>query len=101
MTTTENIAPEAAISSPPAKRIKTAATMDAPPPLQIKKLSEKGRLPTRGSDFAAGYDLYAAKDTVIPGRGKALVSTDISMAAPAGTCTTPPLCSITPNSYKY
>lgn len=86
MTTSETTAPEATISSPPAKRIKTAATMDGPPPLQIKKLSEKGRLPTRGSAFAAGYDVYASRDTIIPGRGKALVSTDISMAVPAGTC---------------
>lgn len=73
------------ISSPPAKRIKTAAAME-PIPLQIKKLSEKGRLPTRGSAFAAGYDIYAARDTTIPARGKALVDTDISMAIPEGTC---------------
>jgi dUTP pyrophosphatase len=52
----------------------------------IKKLSDKARLPTRGSAFAAGYDLYAAKDTVVPARGKVLVETDISMAVPEGTC---------------
>lgn len=56
------------------------------PPLLIKKLSDKARLPTRGSAFAAGYDLYAARETVVPGRGKGLVDTDISMAVPAGTC---------------
>jgi len=56
------------------------------PPLLIKKLSDKARLPTRGSAFAAGYDIYAAKDTLIPARGKALVDTEISMAVPAGTC---------------
>ena len=60
--------------------------IDAQPPLLIKKLSEKARLPTRGSAFAAGYDIYAAKDTVVPARGKVLVDTDISMAVPAGTC---------------
>ncbi len=59
------------------------------PPLLIKKLSEKARLPTRGSAFAAGYDLYAAKDTVVPARGKVLVDTDISMAVPEGTCLFP------------
>ena len=64
--TSETLVPDnSAISSPPAKRAKTAATMEAPPALQIKKLSEKGRLPTRGSEFAAGYDIYAAKDTTI------------------------------------
>ncbi|KAH7627306.1 dUTPase-like protein [Sordaria sp. MPI-SDFR-AT-0083] len=95
-------------SSPPAKRIKTdsssqtttAATMTADtqtpavpavtklsqaPPLLIKKLSDKARLPTRGSAFAAGYDIYASKETTIPARGKGLVDTDISMAVPEGT----------------
>lgn len=56
------------------------------PHLLIKKLSEKARLPTRGSAFAAGYDLYASKETVIPARGKGLVDTDLAMAVPAGTC---------------
>jgi dUTP pyrophosphatase len=86
-TTNEPIVP----TSPPAKRIKTNSeamdsTIQQPPPLLIKKLSDKARLPTRGSAFAAGYDLYAARDTTIPARGKALVDTDISMAVPAGTC---------------
>ncbi|KAJ9157458.1 Deoxyuridine 5'-triphosphate nucleotidohydrolase [Pleurostoma richardsiae] len=102
MTTDSAAAPT---NSPPAKRIRTNTvgdssapssssdgtsatvvpvnTMDQP--LLIKKLSDKARLPTRGSDFAAGYDIYAAKDTVIPTRGKALIETDISMAVPAGT----------------
>lgn len=76
-------------ASPPAKRVKTngsAAEMDAAPPLLIKKLSKSARLPTRGSAFAAGYDLYASKETVVPARGKVLVDTDISIAVPAGTC---------------
>lgn len=87
---TMSTAPESANpTSPPAKRVKTdstAATMDAAPPLLIKKLSDKARLPTRGSAFAAGYDVYAARDTTVPARGKVLVDTDISIAVPAGTC---------------
>ncbi|CAN8099236.1 unnamed protein product [Discula destructiva] len=81
-------------TSPPAKRVKfterqidtitTSKTMAAPP-LLIKKLSEKARLPTRGSAFSAGYDIYASKATIIPAHGKGLVDTDISMACPAGT----------------
>ncbi|EGO53765.1 hypothetical protein NEUTE1DRAFT_53084 [Neurospora tetrasperma FGSC 2508] len=59
--------------------------VDQAPPLLIKKLSDKARLPTRGSAFAAGYDIYASKETTIPARGKGLVDTDISMAVPAGT----------------
>lgn len=56
------------------------------PHLLIKKLSDRAKLPTRGSAFAAGYDLYASKETVIPARGKGLVDTDLAMAVPAGTC---------------
>ncbi|KAI9171590.1 Deoxyuridine 5'-triphosphate nucleotidohydrolase [Paramyrothecium foliicola] len=76
-------------TSPPAKRVKTAndqngTTMTAPP-LQVKKLSDKARVPTRGSAFAAGYDIYAARDTTVPARGKVLVDTDIAIAVPEGT----------------
>jgi dUTP pyrophosphatase len=60
---------------------------ESSPPLLVKKLSDTARLPTRGSAFAAGYDVYASKDITIPARGKALVDTDISIAVPAGTCT--------------
>ncbi|KAF8456255.1 deoxyuridine 5'-triphosphate nucleotidohydrolase [Terfezia claveryi] len=55
------------------------------PTLLVKLLSDKGRAPTRGSEFAAGYDVYSAQNTVIPAHGRALVDTDISIAVPAGT----------------
>ncbi|CAD6441562.1 0a2c19c7-3ad5-4bea-8969-2308a8c4e32c [Sclerotinia trifoliorum] len=55
-----------------------------PPPSSLRN-SPRARLPTRGSAFAAGYDIYAAKDTVVPAKGKAMVDTDISMAVPDGT----------------
>jgi dUTP pyrophosphatase len=109
-TTAENITSPP--TSPPAKRVKTTsiaetnditmaesngATTTVPAPqadqasgLLIKKLSPNARLPTRGSAFAAGYDIYASKDTTVPARGKVLVDTDLSMAVPAGTCTTCP-----------
>lgn len=57
------------------------------PPLLVKKLTETATAPTRGSAFAAGYDLYAAKDTVIPAKGKGLVDTGLAIAVPEGTCT--------------
>jgi len=61
-------------------------SLEPPPPaLQVKLLSASAKPPTRGSAFAAGYDIYAAKETVVPARGKALVDTDISIALPAGT----------------
>lgn len=52
--------------------------------LLIKKLTETAKLPTRGSALAAGYDLYADEDAVVPARGQALVSTGIAMTVPDG-----------------
>lgn len=99
-------------SPPAAKRVKTSSldsaamataaetsttgaavsTLEQAPELLIKKLSDQAKLPTRGSTHAAGYDLYAARETTIPARGKALVDTDLSMAVPAGTCTSSTFC---------
>ena len=56
------------------------------PPLLVKKLSAHAKTPTRGSAFAAGYDIYSAKECVIPSRGKGLVDTDISIAVGEGCC---------------
>lgn len=52
---------------------------------KVKKLSENAVLPSRGSPFAAGYDLSSAVETKVPARGKALVATDLSIAVPPGT----------------
>lgn len=41
--------------------------------LKFERLSANAYPPTRGSKFAAGYDLYAAYDYVIPKMGKELV----------------------------
>jgi len=64
-----------------------ASTTQLPdsPPLLVKRLVPTARAPTRGSAFAAGYDIYASSPRTIPARGKGLVETGISMAAPAGT----------------
>lgn len=35
------------------------------PVINIKFLSELAKMPTRGSDYAAGYDLYAATNVII------------------------------------
>jgi dUTP pyrophosphatase len=53
--------------------------------LRVKKLTENGTIPTRGSKFSAGYDLYSAVDTVILPKGTLLVPTDIAIAVPQGT----------------
>ncbi|KAG6610830.1 Deoxyuridine 5'-triphosphate nucleotidohydrolase [Phytophthora cinnamomi] len=54
------------------------------PVLRVKKLSPEAILPTRGSSLAAGLDLSAAYDAVIPAGGKGLVKTDLVVAVPAG-----------------
>eukprot|EP00542_Grammatophora_oceanica_P014775 CAMPEP_0194028902 /NCGR_PEP_ID=MMETSP0009_2-20130614/2776_1 /TAXON_ID=210454 /ORGANISM="Grammatophora oceanica, Strain CCMP 410" /LENGTH=183 /DNA_ID=CAMNT_0038668433 /DNA_START=191 /DNA_END=742 /DNA_ORIENTATION=+ len=54
--------------------------------LQIKLLSDKATMPSKGSPLSAGFDLSSAEDKVIPKNGgRALVKTDISVACPAGT----------------
>lgn len=52
--------------------------------LRCKKLSDDALIPTRGSDGAAGYDLYSAHDSTIASRGRALIKTDIAIALPPG-----------------
>ena len=69
------------------KNIQAPPPLAASPPLLVKKLSPNARTPTRGSAYAAGYDLYAAKACKVPQRGKALVDTDIAIAVGEGCCT--------------
>lgn len=53
--------------------------------LRIYRRSDKATIPTKGSALAAGYDLYASEDTLIPAQENGLVSTDISIVVPIGT----------------
>ena len=48
------------------------------------KLAPGARLPTRGSDNAAGYDLYALDAVWLSPQKATLVSTGVSMAIPNG-----------------
>lgn len=54
--------------------------------IQIKKLDDKAIIPTRGSQHAAGYDLYACaeEDVIIPPHSTVKVGTGIAMAIPEG-----------------
>lgn len=52
--------------------------------IKFKKLSEDATIPTRGSQFAAGYDLSSSGIFVIPPRGRCLVKTDIVLEIPNG-----------------
>lgn len=56
------------------------------PKIAVKKLDERAVLPTYGSEFAAGADLYAVLDeelTILPGETK-LVKTGLAMEIPEG-----------------
>lgn len=53
--------------------------------LQVKLLSADARLPTRGSDFRAGYNLYTAGDVTIAPRSSASIRLDIAVTVPPGT----------------
>src|SRR3954471_12893890 len=55
--------------------------------LQVKKLHPDATIPTRGTPFAAGLDLYALEGGIIgvPGyENQAMVSTGIAIALPPG-----------------
>ena len=52
--------------------------------LPVQRLNNGAVLPTRGSQNAAGLDLYASSDISIPARGKGLVSTGLAIAVPEG-----------------
>jgi dUTP pyrophosphatase len=38
--------------------------------LLVKKLSDKAILPSKGSEYAAGYDLCSIDEYTIPAKGK-------------------------------
>lgn len=50
----------------------------------IKKLSPFGKVPTQGTDYSAGYDLYAAENSLVFKLSRTLVKTNISISIPDG-----------------
>ena len=54
--------------------------------IKIRKLSETAKIPSRGSDEAAGYDLFAdiPEPVDILPHTTAMISTGVAMAIPAG-----------------
>jgi dUTP pyrophosphatase len=53
--------------------------------LLVQKLVEDARLPVRGSELAAGYDLYASENSVIHAKSRSTVATGIAIRVPHGT----------------
>ena len=56
-------------------------------PVKVKKLDEDAKLPTRGSDYAAGYDLYACikEPVTIKPHETEKISTGLSFELPPFT----------------
>ena len=54
--------------------------------VRFKRLSDLAKIPTRGSKFSAGYDLYAAtdKDIQIPPHSTVKIGTGLAMELPVG-----------------
>lgn len=54
--------------------------------IKVKKLNENAKIPTRGSEYAAGYDLYACLDNTVTIRPNETVKigTGLSMELPDG-----------------
>ena len=55
--------------------------------VQVKKLNSRATVPTRGSAFSAGYDLYACleQDVEIPPHATLKIGTGLALALPEGT----------------
>ena len=52
--------------------------------LKLQKLNNNAALPKRSTEGAAGYDLCASQDCIIPAGGKGLVQTGLAISFPAG-----------------
>ena len=52
--------------------------------INIKKLNPQALLPVYNHEGDAGMDMFALEATVVPARGRALVSTGIAMEIPLG-----------------
>jgi len=48
------------------------------------KLLDKATIPTNGSRFAAGHDIYALTDGLVPAKGQTIVETGIGIGLPEG-----------------
>jgi dUTP pyrophosphatase len=53
--------------------------------LLVKKLREDAVVPSRATEFSAGYDLTSVMDVYIPDRGRVAIPTGISIRTPPDT----------------
>ena len=52
--------------------------------LEFKRIDERATLPTRGSEFSAGLDLYSIEDITIEPKQRTLAKTGLALAIPPG-----------------
>lgn len=52
--------------------------------INIKLSSNTASLPTKGTDFSAGYDLYSSEELIIKPQNRSIVKTGISLEIPKG-----------------
>src|SRR6201995_2255711 len=53
--------------------------------LRVKRINPEARIPTKGSQRAAGHDLYTQEAKKIPAKGQAIIGTRIAIGLPPGT----------------
>ena len=53
-------------------------------PLRVARLSPRAKLPYRATLDAAGWDLFAAQEKIVPMGGRAIVNTDLKFLFPVG-----------------
>tara|TARA_X000000368_G_C22940586_1_gene671960 strand:- start:478 stop:927 length:450 start_codon:yes stop_codon:yes gene_type:complete len=52
--------------------------------VEFAKLSDDAKLPTQGSQQAAGWDLYALEETIVKRRKSSMIKTGLAVAIPEG-----------------
>ena len=50
--------------------------------LKIKLLDKTAQIPQKGSELAAGYDLFANEEKVVTRQGKAVIKTGVAISVP-------------------
>ena len=58
--------------------------MDESLEVMVARADDGARLPTRGSEYAAGWDLYALEEYVVPFRKSVKLRTGLRVAIPVG-----------------
>ena len=53
--------------------------------LRVQRINPEAKIPTKGSQRAAGHDLYAQETKNIPAKGQAIIGTGIAIGLPFGT----------------